>query len=242
MLRGFYTAASALDVATRNHEVVAQNLAHADMPGFRRSVVSFETYYQAAAQASVNGRSVQAGSAVPEVRTVFEPGQLQFTGNQLDLGLRGDSFFVLEGPHGPLYTRNGVFQINGQGELQSAGGLPVTGVGGRITIPPGTAQITVREDGGVMADRSEVGRLQLAQFADPRGLAPAGTTLFEAPVGVQSETGTSSVHQGYREMSNVAVVDEMVQMIAGMRHYESAQRALRALSDAVELDTNPRTG
>lgn len=241
MIRGLYSAASALDAASRHHEIVAQNLAHASMPGYRRLVVSFETFDQSLSRA-FSGSGNILGTQVAAARAVFDPGDLQFTGNPLDLALRGDSFFVLEGPSGPVYTRNGVFQLGGQGELQNASGLPVSGSSGRITVPPGTTQITVREDGAVLADKTEIGRLKLAQFKETSDLVPVGTTLFEAPRGVRPADGTGTVHQYYREGSNVQVVDELVQMIAGMRHYEASQRALRAMSDAVEQDTRPQAG
>lgn len=243
MIRGLYSAAGALQMAERNHEVVAHNLANANMPGFRRQVVAFESFGQSLSSAStqrVDGSAI--GSPIPHAATVFEPGELLFTDKSLDLALKGDGFFVLDGPNGPLYTRNGVFELNGQGELQTIGGLPVSGTGGRITIPPGTAQITVREDGTVVADNADVGRLKLATFKDAAALVPAGTTLFEAPAGVRPDDAQATVHQGYRESSNVQIVDEMVRMIAGMRQHEASQRALRALSDAIEQTTRGQAG
>jgi flagellar basal body rod protein FlgG len=243
MIRGLYSAAGALQMAERNHEVVAHNLANANMPGFRRQVVAFESFAQTLASASTSRASQDViGSPASRTATEFEPGELLFSGHSLDLALKGDGFFVVEGPNGSLYTRNGVFEPNGQGELQTAGGLPVTGTGGRITIPPGTAQITVREDGTVVADNADVGRLKLAQFKDTGSLVPAGTTLFEAPAGVRPDDAQATVHQGYRESSNVQVVDEMVRMIAGMRHYETSQRAIKALSDAIEQTTRGQAG
>jgi flagellar basal body rod protein FlgG len=230
-------------MAERNHEVIAHNLANANMPGFRRQVVAVETFSQSLASESTPPSDAAAiGSPRPRAATVFEPGELLFTEHPLDLGIKGEGFFVVEGPNGPLYTRNGVFEQNGQGELQTTGGLPVSGTGGRITIPPGTAQITVREDGTVVADNAEVGRLKLATFKETNVLVPAGTTLFEAPAGLRPDDAQATVHQGYREGSNVQVVDEMVRMIAGMRHYEASQRALKALSDAIEQTTRGQTG
>ena len=243
MIRGLYSSASSLQVAEQAHEVVAHNLSHASVPGYRRRIVVSEPFDQALSQASAAGPGASSvGTPTTTVHTVFEPGDLHFTGNTLGLALRGDDFFVLKGPNGPLYTRNGVFQISAEGVLQSTGGLPVAGSGGDITVPAGTSQITVRPDGAVMADSAEIGRLQLAQFKDPRVLIPAGATCFEAPPGVRPGDGSSTVHQGYREASNVAVVDEMVQMIVTMRHYEAAQRALRAMSEAIQHNTRPQVG
>ncbi len=239
MIQGFYSAATALDTAAQNHDAVAHNLAHATMPGYRRRALSFETFDRALAQA-FNGDPGLLGTRVSNFYSVFETGPLQFTTNPLDLAINGDSFFVVQGPNGPLYTRNGSFQLTATGELQTKGGLPVVSDSGPITIPPRTAQITVAPDGTVLADRVPTGRLQLASFDNPNLLVPAGTTLYAAPPGVTPAPNTSRVEQGYLEGSNVLAVNEMVSMITGMRHYEAAQRALRALSEALELRTRPQ--
>src|SRR5438034_1110396 len=117
MIQGFYSAASALDVASRNHEIVAQNLAHANMPGYRRRTIAFESFEQALSAAYPYATRTTTSPQVSRVRTVFDPGNFQATDSQLDLAIQGDGFFTLQGPKGPLYTRNGVFTLNGEGEL-----------------------------------------------------------------------------------------------------------------------------
>ena len=147
---------------------------------------------------------------------------------------------MLDGPSGPVYTRNGSFQRGPQGDLQSVSGFPVRSSGGRITIPAEAAQINVTKEGVVKADETEVGRLQLAEFKDPSGLQRVGSTLFEGPQGQAPAPGSYQVDQGYREGSNVKVVNEMVSMLTGMRFYEAAERAIRALGDVVSLSTKPQ--
>lgn len=225
-------------MAERNQEVIANNLANANMPGFRRQLVAFDSVAQALQ--SNDAQQPDPGSlGAPGSRpiTVFEPGALQLTERPLDVALKGDGFFVVEGPSGPLYTRNGAFEQDGQGVLRTSGGLPVSGTTGRITIPPGTARIVIRQDGTVVADDNEVARLKVASFSDPNQLVHAGTTLFEAPNGVKPRVSQATVQQGYRESSNVQIVDEMVRMIAGMRMYDASQRAMNAISDAMERRT-----
>jgi flagellar basal body rod protein FlgG len=243
VIRGLYNSAAAIDAATLNHEVVAGNLAHASMPGFRRRTVTVESFDQALSQASA-GQPGATPSPPLSVKSqvVFDPGEIVFTGARLDVALRGNGFFVLEGPNGPLYTRNGVFQVSGDGELQSTGGLPVSGTSGKVSLPSGAGEVTIREDGSILADGTPVGQLQIANFDDPSSLRQVGTTLFDAPPGVRPGEGTSTVHQGFRENSNVEVVTELVQMIAGMRQYEAAQRVMRAISDSIQQNTNPQAG
>ena|SRR5580765_5533659 len=240
MIRGLYSAASALDAATTNQELVAENLANANTHGYKRQGLVFEAVQQ--------GLIDNQGGALASLRRInatrsytnFDQGSVQFTGNPLDLTLSGNSFFVLDGPQGQVYTRNGCFTLNGQGELQTQSGMPVRGTGGRITIPANTSKIDVGQDGTVFANNVEVGKLQIAEFEEPNVLQRAGTTLFQGPGGQQPQPGTFRVEQGYREGSNVQIVNEMVSMMTGMRHYEAAERALRAIGEAVALNTRPQ--
>jgi flagellar basal-body rod protein FlgF len=241
MIRGLYSAATAMSAIEQQHELTAENLAHANVTGFREKGVSFETFdrmLQARAPDSNVGEL--AGTHVFKQYTSFEGGTLQHTGNPFDVAVDGKGFFVVEGPSGPLYTRNGSFRITNTGELVTTSGMPVTGDGARITVPPTSNQITISADGSVVADGVQVGRLQMAEFENPDNLVPVGTTVFQAPPGTTPTPGNSLVLQGYVESSNVQVVHQLVNLIAGMRHYEAAQRALKAISDSVEMQTRPQ--
>ena len=161
MIAGMYSAATALNAAATNQEIVAENLAHANMPGYRRQGLTFESVQQNAATQLASSNSGITGTQAGRAYTSFEQGPVQYTGNSLDLAVSGNNFFVLDGPNGPVYTRNGSFELNAQGNLQSHGGLPVRGGGGRITVPPNTTRITVSQDGTVQANNVEVGKLEL---------------------------------------------------------------------------------
>ena len=235
MIIGLYSSATALDVGLLNHAIIARNLAHVDMPGYRRQFIAQESFQRLVDASSDPSADLGLGTQVRDVYTDFGPGPLEFTGNQLDLAITGDGFFVLDGPDGPLYTRNGVFRLNGtNGQLVNSGGLPVRGP---ITLPPGTTEITIANDGSVLADGAPIGQLEVVRFANPELLQLAGTTLFQAPLGITPEPDEGEVHQGYRERSNVQVIDELVMMIAGLRYYEAAQRALRSLDEALQQNT-----
>ena len=237
MIRGFYSAATALDVAARNQEMVAQNLAHATVPGYRSQALAFETFERTLADSS---DAAGLGTRTSAEFTRFDPGAYQQTGNTLDVAIQGEGFFTVEGPKGPLYTRDGVFSLNSKGEILTTGGNKVLGTGGPLRVPAEATKITITQTGTVSADGAEVGRLRLVAFANLADLQRAGTTLFEAPRGVEPKTLEVKVTQGMRESSNVEVVGEMVTMIAGMRHYEACQHTLRALSDAIEQLTRPQ--
>jgi flagellar basal body rod protein FlgG len=238
MLPGLYSAASALDAATVNQEIIAENLAQATTPGYRRQGLLFEVLTPdlvnpAAAPSAVLGTRPAGGY------THFETGPLQQTGAPLDFAISGNAFFTLDGPNGPVYTRNGSFTMDADGVLQNNAGLRVRGQGGPIAIPQGTTQIRVSRDGVVFADGTQVGQFRLATFASPASLRRAGPTLFDGPAPQDADPAAVRVEQGYREGSNVQVVQEMVSMMLGMRYYESAERAMKSLSDAVAQNTRP---
>lgn len=243
MMRGVYDAATALSEALINQDVRAANLANATTTGYRSQGYTHGTFAAALDQAVAGVPTPGAGNpSVSGIYTNFEPGPMQQTGNPLDLAITGDGFFIVDGPSGPLYTRNGAFELDSQGQLQTKSGLLVRGEGGPIRIPPDTSRIIIASDGTVQADNNAVGRLQLARVPNARGsLQRAGDTLFEGPPPPpQLDLGDVRVLQGYREGSNVQVVHEMISMLAGMRHYEASQRALRSLSEATALNTRPQ--
>ena len=230
MIRGLYAAASGMKALSIQQDVTARNLAHANKPGFRRQILTFESFVK---------RDAHLGVQVERVND-FTVGDPQFTQRELDVALTGDGFFVLDGPNGPLYTRSGVFQVNAQGQLITMDGFPVQGVAGPITAPPLTEHFSILDNGIVLADGQQVGQLRIVQFTDNNRLTRAGNTLFRAPNDLPPQPSPTEVRQGYRERSNGPMVLEMVNMIDGLRHYEAAQKALTSLSDVIQLSTRPQ--
>jgi flagellar basal-body rod protein FlgF len=246
MLQGYYSAASAMSAALQNQDILAQNLAHAPIPGYRRQMLSFEEFVTPDAQQTGSVSNGQAaahasssyGTQIARNSSLFAAGPYQHTGNPWECAIQGDGFFVLNGPNGPLYTRNGQFHVNADGELVNPSGYTVSGSNGPLRIPANAGQIIIAQDGTITADDAPVGQLRLAMFDDPSRLDRVGATLFAAPNGIEPQTSTALVRQGYREGSNVQIVQEMVQMIAGMRQYEAAAKAMHSLSDAMQQRTS----
>jgi flagellar basal body rod protein FlgG len=236
MLTGLYSAGTAMDAAARNHELIAQNLAHAQMPGYRRQALrnkACDSQFDGELANAINSQS--RGEKSGEVTTDFTPGALEQTEGQLDVALQGDGFFVVNGPEGPLYTRNGSFHLDADGQLMTADGLPVQGKDGEITIPSdapyGSIQIT--KDGSVYAKGNQVGQLEIVSFENPQQLTKAGITLFAAPSEARPIDSEAVVAQGYRERSNVSPVQELVDLIQTQRRQEAAQRSMNSLSESV---------
>jgi len=210
-------------------DTIAHNLAHAIKPGYQREMLKFESA----------GPSDGMQGPTLSLHTDFSPGTIQFTGNKLDLALQGPGFFAVEGPTGPVYTRAGNFQMTESGRLVTMEGLPVLGSVGPIDIPPMTSSIEILPNGGVVADGVQIDQVRVVGFPNPDRLVRVGTSFFQPPAGEVPEPVATAVFQGHRELSNTTTVQEMVQMIAGVRHFEAAQRALRAIADSVAFNTRP---
>jgi flagellar basal body rod protein FlgG len=242
MLRGIYSAAYAMDMAARNQEIISDNLVHVTTPGYRRQGLLFEA--AASSVMPAPGEAVAASAATGQPPSSYvrqEQGTLQQTNNPFDMAISGTPFFVVEGPNGPLYTRNGGFELGPGGTLQTrGGGYRVSGQGGALTIPPEATTISVASDGTITANGAEVGRLQLADFERPETLRRVGATLFEGDAPQAPPPHTVRIDQGYREGSNVQAVQEMVSMMIGLRHYEAAGKVLQAVTDAIAQNTRPK--
>jgi flagellar basal-body rod protein FlgF len=237
MLRGIYSAACAMEAASRNQEIVSENLAHVTTPGYRRQAALFDV---GSFQDDLHGATQAMGNTNNPIGfTHFDPGPMQQTNNPYDLAVVGNAFFVVQGPSGPVYTRNGAFERTPDGQLQLRGNTEYR-LGG-VQIPADAGRVDVSPEGVIYANGAEVGRVQLATFERPETLRRIGTTFFAGDNAQTPTIGTARVEQGYRENSNVQPVQEMVSMMLGLRQYEAAEKALRAIAEAVGLNTRAQT-
>lgn len=221
MYAGIYSAASAMDAAERCHELTAHNLAAANIPGFSRRM-------------DVGQASEQQSSAQTHID--FTPGSLQRTGRPLDVALVGEGFFTVQGADGnSLYTRAGDWFLNSEGELTTVDGLPVLANGQPVRLPLTASEndLTISETGELRVGEQSLGTLDIVKFDDPNGLQPVGHTLFRAPSELAPTPTTARVQQGVRELSNVSIPLELVRMLAGVRNYEAAQRAMQTLAKSI---------
>lgn len=237
MVRGMYAAATAMDAATQNHEMLAHNLAHSTTPGYRSRGLTTETFDRVLERATAPvGEPL--GTNITGQYSDFRPGPVQATNHVNDLAIENDGFFVLNTPEGPVYTRNGSFRVTGDGQMVSQDGYPLQGQAGPVALPPGST-LVVAPDGTVSADGIAVNRLQIVRFQNPQQLQIAGPTLFKAPPNVTPQPLERGVVQGFRENSNVSPAEAMVGLITGQRYFEAAQRVLRVISDSIQLNTRP---
>ncbi len=235
MIRGMYSAASALDAAMQRQDVNSENLAHVSTPGYRAKGILFQSFDQVLDGVGASIGGVRAEGSY----TNFHAGVVHQTGNQFDLALDPDVFLSVQGPNGPVYTRNGSFHLGAAGQLVSEGNYPLLGSGGPIAIPPEAGQVTIGQDGTVSADGNPIGQVRLTRFETPQQLRPVGPTLFDAPPEAGAQPADMGLRQGYLESSNVSPANAMVDMIQAARYFEAAQRALRAISESLQLNTRP---
>lgn len=243
MIPGIYSAAMAMEQAAKRHELIAPNLAQLNMPGYRRATLkqqTFESTLSEAQQADFAFDSLGTSSQGQSID--FTPGAFERTNHPVDFAIQGDGFFAIETPNETLYTRNGAFHVNGEGRLVTADGHPVASVGGNLTLPPDSSpsQLQVTKDGAATVNGTSIGKIRVVRFSDPHQLVSHGVTLFRAPESVTPQDTDVLVHQGTREHSNVQPVFELVSMIAASRAYEAAQKAMIAITSAIENHTNLR--
>ncbi|GBL54809.1 flagellar basal-body rod protein FlgG [Pseudomonas citronellolis] len=229
---------------------VANNLANVNTTGFKSDRVVFEDLFysidrQPGAQADqVNtvpsGIQLGSGVRVAGTQKVFTEGSMQTTGQPMDLAVVGRGFFQVEAPNGDtLYTENGQLQLNSDGVVVNAQGLPLIP---NIEVPAGSS-FTVGSDGTVTAimagetQPTQLGQITLVNFTNPAGLEALGGNLYRETVasgqpveGVPGEDGLGTLKQGVLEGSNVQVVEAMVNMIAIQRAYEANAKVLDAAS------------
>ncbi|CDF83900.1 flagellar basal-body rod protein FlgG [Pseudomonas sp. QL9] len=230
---------------------VANNLANVNTNGFKSDRVVFEDLFysidrQPGAQADqVNtvpsGIQLGSGVRVAGTQKVFTEGSMQTTGQPMDLAIVGRGFFQVEAPNGDtLYTENGQLQLNSDGVVVNAQGLPLIP---NIEVPAGASSFTVGSDGTVTAilpgetQPTQLGQITLVNFTNPAGLEALGGNLYRETVasgqpveGTPGEEGLGTLKQGVLEGSNVQVVEAMVNMIAIQRAYEANAKVLDAAS------------
>ncbi|HOP06919.1 MAG TPA: flagellar basal-body rod protein FlgG [candidate division Zixibacteria bacterium] len=256
MIKAMRTAASGMLGQQMNVDNIANNLANINTSGFKKSRVEFQDvlyqkYRTAGVTSAVGSRvpnELSIGYGTKAVSTVreFTGGDLSSTGNALDLAISGDGFFQIQHPDGTtVYTRDGGFKMSSDGRLVNSDGyylLP------EVTIPEDTTSIAVGTDGSVQVIQygsdtaTDVGQIELARFTNPAGLEALGRNLYRAtsasgdPItDIPTQSGLGQVDQGYLEMSNVQVVDEMVNMIVAQRAYEMNSKAIQTADDMASL-------
>ena len=235
-------------------QATANNLANVNTVGFKRDRVVFEDlHYQVDAQPGAqsadntvsNGVQLGNGTRLVGTQKVFTNGSIQTTSQQLDVAISGNGFLQVRRPNGDAaFTRAGQLQVDANGTLVNAQGLPLVP---QITVPNNATAITIAENGTVSATvpgqaaPTEIGALTLTGFVNPAGLLALGENLFQETAasgtpneGRPGDGALGKLKQGALEGSNVQVVEEMVDMIAAQRTYEMNTKVLSAADNMLQ--------
>lgn len=238
LTQAMYAAAAGAFNNQQRLDVLANNLANINTPGFKQDRLIFRVPVEKEGDSHANYLQGPSSPMPSVTRTDFSQGILRHTSNALDLALGGTGFFCIQTPAGTHYTRSGSFAINEDGVLATREGHPVLGKGGEIKI--NGRDVHVDEGGNVSVDGMEVGTLKVVTVSQPESLKKMGNTLFAlGGSGVAEEkTEGFKVRQGYLETSNVNGIRMMTEMIDISRSYESYQKVIQFLNEATKKSIN----
>jgi flagellar basal-body rod protein FlgF len=266
MLRGFYTAASGMIAQQRKTEMLANNMANANTPGFKADQSAIRAFPEMLLQRMEQGEGVSLASSntigtlntgvyMQEIMSKFLQGDLKETGLKTDVaildvnlpinpetGRTGSTFFTIEGVDGnSLYTRNGNFTLDGAGYLTTGSGRYVLDLqGNRIQLE--SDQYTVNEEGRILVEGVEAARLGIAYSDNPLTMIKEGDGLLRSNEGLVDAYNvnglTFKTQQGFLERSNVDTAQTMTEMLTAYRTFEANQKVLQAYDTSLQKTVN----
>ncbi len=258
MLRSLYSATSGMLAQQTHIDTTSNNIANVNTTGFKKSRADFnDLFYQAMQYAGTNtsnttlspdGMEVGLGVRPSAITKMFSQGSPKETENNLDVAIAGKGFFQVQLPDGTTaYTRSGNFKLDEQGNLVTSEGYLLIP---QITLPEDTTQVNIGVDGtvsvtqGLQTTSNVIGQITLANFVNPAGLHSMGDNLFsitnasgDAIVGNPDSQGLGKLRQGFLELSNVRLVEEMTDLITAQRAYEANSKSIQT-ADAMLQTVN----
>jgi flagellar basal-body rod protein FlgF len=224
------TAASGLRARMESLDLLANNIANASTGGYKADREFYSLYV--APEASDN-EFLATMPIIEQNYTDQSQGALHTTGNPLDVALQGKGFIGVNGPNGPLYTRNGNFRISAASQLTTSDGYTVRGAtGAALTVQQGGG-LQIASDGTVTQNGNVIGKLDVVDFTSTAGLAKQGANYFRAtdPTVRPSAAAGTSVEQGNLEASNTGTAESAVQLVSVMRQFEMLRKAVSIGAD-----------
>jgi flagellar basal-body rod protein FlgG len=261
VIRALYTAATGMTAQQLNIDVISNNMANVNTLAYKKSRAEFQDLlYQAlrtpggtAAAGILQPTGMQLGHGVrpSAIKKDFTVGDFKETNNPLDVAIEGKGFFQVLMPDGNIaYTRAGAFNVDSDGNVVTSDGFAMEPA---LTIPTDSTSVIIGVDGTVSVytpgttAATEVGNIELASFVNPAGLESVGRSLYkptqasgDATTGTPGLEGIGTIAQGFLEMTNVNIVDEMVELIAAQRAYELNSKAIQAADDLLTVAANLR--
>jgi len=261
MMRSLYSASTGMKGQETNIDVISNNLSNVTSTGFKKSRVDFQDLmYQTLKEP---GSPISSGNTYPvgiqlghgvrpvAVQKIFTQGEFQQTDNPLDVVIEGKGFFQVQLPNGDVaYSRDGAWKISSTGQVVTSDGYLVIP---NITIPQNAIGINITSS-GIFAvkmpnqvDLEVLGQIETSDFINPAGLKAIGRNLFiptgssgDPVVGIPGTQELGEIAQGFIEMSNVKVVEEMVNMIVAQRAYEANSKTIQTSDTMLQIANNLR--
>ncbi|MCB0263614.1 MAG: flagellar basal-body rod protein FlgF [Calditrichia bacterium] len=230
MINSIYLNKTGMIIQQRRLDVSTNNLANINTVGYKKDGVFFHKLAEALADTGEADANRLPGSSNVD----FSLGTMQRTDNPLDVAINGEGFFVIQGEDGEYFSRNGSFQLDGEGRLVTIDGHSVVTDGGEIQIAGG--EVRFNEKGEIIVDGQSVGRLRIATFEDPQQLERIGDAYFKAGTAGATDLPNEEIdlRAGYLELSNVDPVMEMVNMIEINREYELGQKVINTQDNTLD--------
>ncbi len=256
MMRSLYTAATGMIAEQTQIDVTSHNIANVNTYGYKKNRAEFaDLMYQvmeyagtATSQTTTSPTGIEVGLGVrpTAINKIFSQGYFKETSNNLDMVIAGNGFFQIQLPDGTTaYTRNGAFKLDANGTIVNSDGYQLIP---QITVPANATQISIGTDGTVSVlqagetDMAQIGQIELANFINPAGLHSMGDNNYletsasgDVVVGVAGLDGLGTIRQGFVEMSNVQLVEEMTDLITGQRAYEANSKAITTSDSMLEI-------
>jgi flagellar basal-body rod protein FlgG len=258
MMRALNTAGAGMVAQQMNLDVIANNLANVNTTAFKQQRAEFQDMMYQTFRSS--GAATGSDSSVPQAAQIglgarftasassFAQGSVITSGNPLDLSIQGDGFFQIVKDGQTLFTRDGSFKLDSNGQIVTSDGYPLEP---SIQVPAGTTNITISPQGSVdgllpgSATPQNLGNITLATFPNPAGLTRVGQNLYasgggsgDATVVTPGSDGAGQVQAYSLEASNVQIVEEMVRMITAQRAYEINSKAIQTADDMLGVLNN----
>ena len=240
MNSGIYAAVSGSVAAMRRLDIISNNLANMNTPGYKRNKMSFEGLLAGSDNPPAVPQGMTADPILQKENVYIEyaNGPTTQSGNPLDLALDGEGFFAVTTPEGTAYTRQGNFRTSPDGTLVTVDGYPVQGSNGSAIRVQGS-RIEIDAKGAVTVDGNQAGTISVVDFAKPYALTKTGNALF-IPADPQAvpQPGKAQVLQAHLEGSNVESVSEMVQLIETNRYFEACSKVIKGFDDMAAKAAN----
>ena len=231
MFQGYYDLTSNMITQNRNLNVISNNMTNVSTPGYRMDRIMQSTFREEMIYRYDKGGKTPVGTVswvntADERVTDYTEGGIRETGNALDVGLTGNGFFVIDTGEGPVYTRDGSFNLDNEGYLTMPGIGRVQGTNGAIRLT--TDKVTIDKQGNITSEDGNqfFGTLQIVDFADYGKLTKISGSVFRAQGAPQAAQG-AAVNQKFLEDSNVSMAEEMTRMISSQRILQSSAQLLK---------------